>query len=250
MKPIHVVALGLAAITPTLLAACAAEHLPSRLPHIYQDYLTLPHYRAFAHTGDNPHAAYAGGQAWGYPSVEAAVAAALEFCRKSRRRYVKIGECHLHSIGNLRVYGMSEDEMAEAVTLYQSNSYATNALLAVWPERGVALPPDEPGPFDGAWQGVLACGDCANCAGPIRREVSIEVERYRFELAPDTSYYAGEGLIDTTGKIMIRPKPDDFYGTKRPFSFFGAYRGKRFALSGERGPRACELTLQRVTAAP
>ena len=68
--------------------------------------------------------------------------------------------------------------------------------------------PNEVGPFDGEWEGVMSCGDCENCVGPMKRDGKITVEKHRFGLEPDTSYYQGKGEIDKAGNIRVYPTPD------------------------------------------
>ena len=102
--------------------------------------------------------------------------------------------------------------------------------------------------FDGEWQGLMRCASCDGCIGPLEKHVNIKIENGKFGIVPDTTYM-GEGAIDNHGNMRILWKPEAYaWGTqsRRIFSFDGTYDGESFELRGNRGPRACSITLSRV----
>ena len=104
------------------------------------------------------------------------------------------------------------------------------------------------GRFEGQWAGLMRCGSCDNCIGPLEKNVRIDVKNSKFDIIPDASYM-GVGVIDDAGNVSIEWNPDTYdWGTqsRKNFRFVGKYEGESFVLSGERGPRSCDITLSRV----
>ena len=104
------------------------------------------------------------------------------------------------------------------------------------------------GRFDGQWEGFMSCGSCENCLGPIKESVSIDVKNSKFDLIPDPNY-KGVGVIDDAGNVSIVWRPDNYgWGNqlRKNFRFVGKHERESFVLSGERGPRSCDITLSRV----
>ncbi len=102
--------------------------------------------------------------------------------------------------------------------------------------------------FDGAWEGSLRCGDCENCAGPMKKNVKINIEKGKFDIIPDSTYM-GNGAVDDQGNVSIRwmPTATDFgRHSRKKFSFDGTYANESFKLKGQRGPRTCTIELSRV----
>ncbi len=106
---------------------CESTGVPTEMYHDYQEYLSKSHYRAFAATPrPTQGSAVAAGWSWGYGTVESAINGALENCQKRQEKYTKIFECRLHSVGDINVDGMSEEQLDKAIALYKSNIGATN----------------------------------------------------------------------------------------------------------------------------
>ncbi len=120
------------------LVGCESTNLDTRWYRTYQDYLTKAHYRAFAVTaGTTTKRASAYGRSWDHGTMEVAIERAIEGCEKGEKKYDNIGKCRLHSIGDIKVFGMSEEQLDKAIEYYGSNIFATNEDFAM-PE--LALP--------------------------------------------------------------------------------------------------------------
>lgn len=96
----------------------------------YQDYLSRPHYRAFAATSGAGSLAASLGFASNRKSIEEAIERALAGCRKGQKKYFKISKCRLYAVGDTIVAGFSEERINRAITQYYSNRYATNVTLS------------------------------------------------------------------------------------------------------------------------
>ncbi len=121
------------------LLGCESTGLPPVMYPDYQEYLSKEHYRAFAAT-PRPSGGYASGWGWSWShgTVESAIEGALENCQKGRKEYYSESfECRLHSVGDIKVVGMSEEQLDKAIEYYGSNIFATNEDFAM-PE--LALP--------------------------------------------------------------------------------------------------------------
>ena len=117
------------------LAGCAAGSgvaslTPTEYPY-YQNYLKRTHYKAFVR------AKVTEGQGlFLYPihqarDPEVAISRAMEYC-ESRQGTIAHGACQLHSLGNVDVSRLSEEELARAIVVYREKRDFTSAdLLAV-----------------------------------------------------------------------------------------------------------------------
>ena len=119
--------LVLSALFLTALGGCeATSGLNPAWYHNYQDYLTKSHYRAFAVTGGTSEAlASSVGRSWGYGTVEGAIEGALVGCRKGGKKYIKIRECRIYAVGDIKVAGMSEEQLDKVISFYENNLNAT-----------------------------------------------------------------------------------------------------------------------------
>ena len=104
---------------------------------------------------------------------------------------------------------------------------------------------DEISSYDGIWKGVMSCGSCPNCIGPIKKTVRIVVKRSRFNLFDDNAY-DGAGKIDDKGNMTIAWKQRGRWLKYRIFRFDGNFRAGKFKLHGQRGPRVCDIILVRA----
>ena len=245
---------GLSALSLLLLAGCEGTGAPAPSYYHYKEYLTKPHYRAYVTTGVG-----SGSVSWSssrYSSAEQAVEVGLKSCSDFRSESVEwqtgTAECYLHSIGNINVSAMNEEQLKKAIDLYNNNPDATNADLSLTGEKGKAKQTAKKvvltSAFDGEWEGIMRCGNCEGCIGSIEKHVNIKIESGKFSIVPDTTYM-GEGTIDEHGNMGIRWKREAYaWGapTRRIFSFDGKYKGDSFELRGQRGPRTCKITLSRV----
>lgn len=104
------------------LAGCAAGSggsglTPAEYPY-YQIYLKQAHYKAFVR------AKVTGGQGlFHYPihqarDLEVAISHAMEYCN-SRRGTTAHAGCQLHSLGNVDVSMLNEQELARAIAVYK-----------------------------------------------------------------------------------------------------------------------------------
>ncbi len=62
--------------------------------------------------------------------MEGAIEKALEGCQKGQEKYMRVFECRLHSVGDINVVGMSEEQLDKAIEFYKSNLSATNEDFA------------------------------------------------------------------------------------------------------------------------
>ena len=131
-KPVLLVAASVA------LAGCAAgsggyDLTPTEYPY-YQIYLKQAHYKAFVR------AKVTEGQGiFLYPihqarDLEAAISHAMENCN-SRRGAIAHAGCQLHSLGNVDVSGLNEQELARAIAVYKRKRDFTSADLPAAFER-------------------------------------------------------------------------------------------------------------------
>jgi hypothetical protein len=94
---------------------------PELYPY-YEVYLSKPHYRALATTARRSGSmGWAGGDASGRSSVEAAIEDALKSCEKSRQEYSAPFKCRLNYVGDIYVANMSEEQIDEAIKQYKSD---------------------------------------------------------------------------------------------------------------------------------
>lgn len=102
--------------------------------------------------------------------------------------------------------------------------------------------------FDGTWEGIMVCGTCPGCLGPLEKRTSVQISRGAFTLEPDRTYY-GIGEIDSSGTVQVRVAPESEpwggWTRHRNFWFNGSYTDGKIELRGERGERSCELSLWR-----
>ncbi len=122
----------LSVLSLALLAGCeGTTGVPAAAYYSYKEYLEKPHYRAFVTTGGGTASVWS--WAWAQSSAERAVERALRSCREGQSGDVDFmtgtAACSLHSIGNVRVWGMTEEQLKKAIDLYKNNSGATNADL-------------------------------------------------------------------------------------------------------------------------
>ncbi len=105
------------------LLGCESTGVPPVMHADYQEYLSMEHYRAFAATPRPGREAAASAWSWRNGTVEGAIEQALENCQKGRKKYLtsRIYECRLHSIGDIRVAGMSDDELEAAIKIYKAD---------------------------------------------------------------------------------------------------------------------------------
>ena len=109
-----------------------AAQVPTYAYYSYEKYKTEAHFRAFASTG--LHKQY-GVATYYYRSstVEEAIDGAINECQVYvlRGAYAATAsDCKVHSIGNIFVYGMNDEELEKAKKLYKSKRNATNDDLA------------------------------------------------------------------------------------------------------------------------
>lgn len=102
-----------------------------RWHHAYQEYLAKPHYRAFAATGGAGRLAASIGWSWRRGSVEDAIENALAGCSRGQKKYIQISKCELFAVGDIKVAGMSGEQIDTAIALYTSNRYATTEDLSL-----------------------------------------------------------------------------------------------------------------------
>jgi hypothetical protein len=95
----------------------------------YQDYLTKPHYRAFATAPSHGDDAVSTGYTWNHRTVEGAIEQALKGCKDGEKKQIQITPCELHSIGDINVAGMKKEQIDKAIALYTLNKFATNDEL-------------------------------------------------------------------------------------------------------------------------
>jgi hypothetical protein len=123
--------LVLSALFLGVLAGCETTGATdSRWHHQYQEYLTLPHFRAFASTSGAGRLAASIGWSFKQRSVEGAIERALAGCKTGQKKYSKISECRLFALGNIEVAGLSEEQLDKAISFYRNNLNATKEDLA------------------------------------------------------------------------------------------------------------------------
>ena len=124
---VGVVSLVLSAFVLVACGTTGAPPLSGDRLHGYHDFLTKPHYRAFA-MGGNPE--YGGvGWAWNAASPDAAMERALAACERARMKTEAIDRCEVYTIGHITVAGMNSEQLAQAIALYKADELATNADL-------------------------------------------------------------------------------------------------------------------------
>jgi hypothetical protein len=109
-----------------------AGEVPTYAYHYYDQYKTRPHFRAFVITSIWKRYGVAT-YYYRSSSIDAAIAGALDNCQKiamDGKSAATSFDCKLHSIGNIFVYRMSDEELDTAKKLYKQNRSATNENLA------------------------------------------------------------------------------------------------------------------------
>ncbi len=97
---------------------------------------------------------------------------------------------------------------------------------------------------DGEWKGRMTCENCPGCPGPLEKNVSISIDSGQFELIPDTSYM-GRGQVSADGTVRVWWH-DQGARNLQTFRFEGRFFDDKIELDGERGPRTCRISLQRL----
>ncbi len=105
-----------------LLVGCEGSSIPNDFWGDFANYRTKPHYRAFAMTKGGQLAERAAGYSWSGGSVDAAIEKALELCQEFR----ELHRCRVFYIGDIKVEGMSDEELKHAKEVYRGNRSATN----------------------------------------------------------------------------------------------------------------------------
>ena len=119
-------------------AGCAAgpgvaSLTPTEYPY-YQNYLKQAHYKALVRanvTEDQGLFLYPIYQA---RDLEAAISHAMEYC-KSRQQEFAHARCQVHSLGNVDVSRLNEQELAGAIAVYKRKQDFTSADLPAAFER-------------------------------------------------------------------------------------------------------------------
>ena len=109
----------------------AGTQVPPYAYYSYEKYKTEAHFRAFATTG--AWRKY-GVSTWTYraSTVDDAIAGAVHECQAvvlGGDYAATISDCKVHSIGNIFVYSMDDEELEKAKQLYREKRNATNADL-------------------------------------------------------------------------------------------------------------------------
>lgn len=109
-------------VASSLVGCAVGNALPRGSEEDFKTYQGLGHYKAFAVTTSKG-SAFA--RAWGWTnnqlSVSAAMNQALSSCQKGSKKYSSAPDCRIHSLGNVAVYGMSEDELDYVINQYASD---------------------------------------------------------------------------------------------------------------------------------
>ena len=125
---------GLSVLSLLLLAGCeGTTGVPPPSYYHHKEYLTKPHYRVYITTGSGTYGAALSYSMYGFRSAEKAVEEGLKRCREYQAEELDLrtgtADCYVHSIGNIDVSGMTEEQLKKAIDLYKNNSDATNADL-------------------------------------------------------------------------------------------------------------------------
>ncbi len=119
-----------------------AREVPTYAYHYYEQYKTRPHFRAFVITSSWKQYGVAT-YYYRSSSIDAAIAGALDNCQKiamDGKSAATSFDCKLHSIGNIFVHGMNDEELATAIKLYEWKHNSTNKdLVGFNPEEAAAL---------------------------------------------------------------------------------------------------------------
>lgn len=105
------------------LTGCAGGNaLPQGSQEDFKTYQSLGHYKAFAVTRTKG-SSFA--RAWGWTSnalsVTDAMNRALSSCKEGSAKYSRATECSIHSVGDITVHGMSEDELEYVINQYAND---------------------------------------------------------------------------------------------------------------------------------
>ncbi len=110
----------------TALVGCETTGMSIMLTENYDKYLTLPHYRAFSATPGGPDDSASVAWTHSSPSVDRAIEMSLERCEKEGESAFVLDRCRLHSIGDINVSKMTKEQIDRAISVYKSNTSATN----------------------------------------------------------------------------------------------------------------------------
>ena len=127
----HLAAICASIFVVVTMGSGNAQQVPTYAYHSYEKYKTVAHFRAFTIT--SLWKRY--GVSFYYyraPTVERAIDRALNNCQKwamDGKSAATSFDCKLHSIGNIFVYGMNDEELQTAIKLYKVNRNATNKDL-------------------------------------------------------------------------------------------------------------------------
>ena len=128
----HLAAICASIFVVVIMGSANAQQVPTYAYHSYEKYKTAAHFRAFVITSIWKRF---GVSTYRYrsSSIDAAIAGALDNCQRIvvEGAYAATSfDCKLHSIGNIFVHGMNDEELETAKKLYKENPSATNKNLA------------------------------------------------------------------------------------------------------------------------
>ena len=142
---------------------------------------------------------------------------------------------HYCQSGNHGDYSVDEDMVGPLIDSIDLDYQANEGIMAG--SKGIMA--GSSGGFDGRWEGMMSCGSCANCLGPLEKHVNITIKNSKFDIKPLNSSYKGVGVVNDEGKINIE--------SRKYFQFDGKYTRDSFVLQGVSGLRSCTITLSRVS---
>ena len=125
-SPFPLVIRVLSALSLTALVGCESIGMSDRLTEHYDEYLTLPHYRAFSATPGGPDDSASVGYSHSSLSVDHAIEGSLEACEREGPSSFVLDRCRLHSIGDINVSAMTKGQIDRAIRDYRSNVSATD----------------------------------------------------------------------------------------------------------------------------
>jgi hypothetical protein len=111
-----------------LTAACSQTSvtLPRESAAFFEEYKKKPHFRAIATTGEQigrTGGGYSTGRSWGHINARLAIEDAMESCERARKEKVIAPRCRLYAIGDILVSGMTQQQLAREIGLYEDQYY-------------------------------------------------------------------------------------------------------------------------------
>ena len=115
-----------------VLMGCEGTSGPEVGYYFHKEYLEKPHYKVFFTTGSETYGASVTCSYAGFESALAAVKRGGKRCEEFRKEHYPslTAGVYLYSLGNIKVWDLTDEQLNKAIEVYENNPDATNDDLS------------------------------------------------------------------------------------------------------------------------